>query len=204
MEHKFLLQKDANPLTHLNLGCGKVVDSKWLNVDKIPGEGVDHIVDLEQDRMPFADNRFTHVYCSHTLEHLHNPLHLMQELHRVCLPDALLYIRVPYGSSDVAFEDPTHYRQYFLQSFGYFFQASYGGADYNYRGDWATKGRMLVLKEHISQALWRDKPDELLQLIMSARNIVDEMHTTLSCVKPIREPGTFVEQSGVHFQFQAP
>lgn len=205
MQHPFLEQKGANPLTHLNIGCGKITHKNWLNVDKMLGPAIDIQAQLGYgERLPLDDNRFTSIYLSHTLEHIHDPLIAMEELHRVARPDCLLYIRVPYGSSDVAYEDPTHYRQYFLQSFGYFSQASYGGADYGYRGDWATQSRMLILKDHISQAEWGERLDDLLQLVDSARNVVDEMHTVLRCVKPIRIPGTFVEQSGINFKFLSP
>jgi hypothetical protein len=46
----------------------------------------------------------------------------MEELHRIAKPNAKVVFKVPYGSSDRAFEDPTHVRQYFLHSFDYFCQ----------------------------------------------------------------------------------
>jgi hypothetical protein len=36
---------------------------------------VDHIIDLEQERLPFPDNSVSHVFSSHCLEHLKYPLH---------------------------------------------------------------------------------------------------------------------------------
>lgn len=37
----------------------------------------------------------------------------MEELHRIAKQDAIFTCRVPYGSSDDAYEDPTHVRQFF-------------------------------------------------------------------------------------------
>lgn len=61
---------------------------------------------------------------------------MMQELHRIAKPGAKANFRLPNGASDDAFEDPTHVKQYFLQSFGYFSQPYYWRSDYGYRGDW--------------------------------------------------------------------
>ena len=70
---------------------------------------------------------------------------MMQELFRIAQPDGKMIIRVPYGSSDDAYEDPTHIRQYFIGSFGYYSQPYYWRADYGYRGDWQAKNITLVV-----------------------------------------------------------
>ena len=51
---------------------------------------------------------------SHVVEHIHNILPMMQELYRIAQPESKYDHRVPYGSSDDAYEDPTHIRQYFI------------------------------------------------------------------------------------------
>ncbi|HHK5531698.1 TPA: hypothetical protein ACQUHH_000011 [Bacillus mobilis] len=50
---------------------------------------------------------------SYVLEHIEMPLDAMEELHRIAKPNAKMVCHVPYGSSDDAFEDPTHCRQFF-------------------------------------------------------------------------------------------
>ena len=79
------------------------------------------------------------------LEHLRDALGFMQELHRIAKPGAVPTIRVPYGSSDDADEDPTHVRRLFLYSFSYFSQRGYWYADYGYRGDWETDNIVLTV-----------------------------------------------------------
>src|SRR5215831_340537 len=123
----------------LNVGCGRHIIPGWINLDSQPFPGIDVIVDLERCAevpLPIDDNSIDEFLLSHLIEHIRAPLPLMQELHRVARPEAKAIIRVPYGSSDDAWEDQTHVRAYFLQSFGYFSQPYYWRADYGYRGDW--------------------------------------------------------------------
>jgi len=59
-------------------------------------------------------------FCCRICWNISNTLRLMQELWRIAKPDAHMTIRIPHGSSDDAWEDPTHERAYFANSFGYF------------------------------------------------------------------------------------
>ena len=123
-------------------------------------------------------------YGWHVIEHLKTPVHAMQELWRVAKPGAACYLRCPYGSSDDAFEDPTHVRQYFINSFGYFSQPFYWRADYGYRGDWKPELIQLTVSKEI-------KPmglDRLREMVHTQRNVVQEMGVKLVAVKPARQP----------------
>ncbi len=119
------------------------------------------------------------------LEHLNHPLPLMQELHRISKNGAKLVVKLPYGSTDAAFEDPTHVKQYFLNSFGYFSQPFYWRADYGYRGDWQTVMISLLVEK---KRYAGKKPEEIFFEINTYRNVVYEMIVELISVKPIREP----------------
>jgi hypothetical protein len=90
---------------------------------------------------------------------------------------------VPYGSSDDAFEDPTHERQYFINSFGYFSQPYYWRADYGYRGDWNAVTITLLAQREGNEGL---SEGELLSKVMRERNVVAEMVAELRAIKPIR------------------
>jgi SAM-dependent methyltransferase len=174
-------------LAKINVGCGRNVMPNWINLDSFPLAGVDIVADLEtcaSSPLPLANNSADEFLLSHVLEHIRNVLPMMQELHRIAVPDAKMIIRVPYGSSDDAFEDPTHVRQIFVGSFGYFSQPYYWRADYGYRGDWITDSITL----EVMSAL-RHLPDaELWDRIHRDRNVVGEMVATLRAVKPIRQP----------------
>jgi hypothetical protein len=106
----------------------------------------------------------------------------MEELHRISKPDGLLMIKIPYGSTDDAFTDPTHVRQYFRGSFGYFSQPFYWRADYGYRGDWKPLRIELHLFDHFKGMPY----DEQLIAVDTYRNVVQEMVVYLQAIKPIR------------------
>ncbi|MCQ6343681.1 methyltransferase domain-containing protein [Bacillus cereus] len=100
----------------LNLGCGRHILKGWINIDIMPIEGVDIIADLNNCKikpLPFDDNSVDVFLASHLLEYIQQPLGLMEELHRIAKPNAMMVCHVPYGSSDDAFEEPTHINQFF-------------------------------------------------------------------------------------------
>lgn len=169
-------------MVKLNLGCGKDIKADYINVDKISGPGVNVVWTWGMGQLPFAENHVDEVYCSHLLEHIENPLWCMQDLHRVCKSGAKVVFRLPYGSSDNAWEDPTHVRPYFVRSFSYFSQMMYGAADYGYKGDWEVEEVKLLVRE----AKHKKDVNEMMNDIEKYRNIVEEMIATLVCVKPMR------------------
>lgn len=182
-----LLAKESQKLK-LNVGCGRNILSGWKNLDRAALPGVDYVVDLDgcaPGAVPLADDSVDEFLLSHVIEHVRQPLPMLQELHRIAAPGARMEIRVPYGSSDDAFEDPTHVRQYFLDSFGYFGQPYYWRADYGYRGDWRIDEIELVISD---VSLERASSADIAAVVKTRRNVVTEMRATLTAVKPIREP----------------
>jgi hypothetical protein len=174
--------------TRLNVGCGRNIRQGWVNLDATALPGVDIVADLDRctDRpLPLAEDSIEEFLLSHVLEHIRQPLPLMQELWRIAKPGALMTVRLPYGSSDDAHEDPTHVRQYFLHSFGYFSQPFYWRADYGYRGDWQPEKIMLHVPAAANEGL---TAPQMMERVMTLRNVVTEMVAELRCVKPLREP----------------
>lgn len=79
----------------LNLGSGtKIVRKDVINVDAYPFSGVNIVADISD--LPFADNSIDIIISEYTLEHVKNPLKVMQEIHRVLKPDGKIYITVPF------------------------------------------------------------------------------------------------------------
>lgn len=180
------LKAVADPL-RLHLGCGRTFLKGWVNVDAVALPGVDRVVNLDECRtkaMPFADDSVDEMFMSHVIEHINDTLSLMQELHRISKDGSILTIRCPYGSSDDAWEDQTHVRPYFIQSFGYFSMPFYWRSDPGYRGDWQPEIMQLMVdaKEHEGKT-----PDQILARVLHERNIVKEMIVTMKSIKPIRE-----------------
>jgi len=174
------------PPLKLHLGCGRTILPGWLNVDIVDLPGVDLVADFDSCRtvpLPLGDDSVGEVLMSHVIEHVDDTLALMQELWRVSIPGASMTVRLPYGSSDDAWEDPTHRRPYFLQSFGYFSAPYYWRADYGYRGDWYTDRITLRLDPAIHDGADRA---EIMRRIHHLRNQVVEMVVELHAVKPAR------------------
>jgi len=97
----------------LLLGCGKTRIPGAIGVDRTPIDGyVDVIHDLDTIPYPFKDNSASEIHLYHVLEHLHDPLKKLEELHRILMPGGILFIRVPHFSSMGAFSDITHVRPF--------------------------------------------------------------------------------------------
>jgi SAM-dependent methyltransferase len=171
----------------LNLGCGKNILDGWVNADR-PVDG--HIpdgtiaIDLEK-HLPWKTDTADEMLLSHVIEHIPNTLHMMEELWRVGKPGCKLTIRCPYGSSDDAWEDPTHVRPYFIGSFYPFAQTYYWRADYGFRGDWQVKKIILAVRKQLVEQAKRSE-EQVMQWVMMHRNIVTEMVAELVAVKPAR------------------
>lgn len=176
----------------LHLGCGHHKLNGWVNIDSVHLPQVDVVANLENcatTPLPFERDSVSEIYASHLIEHVNNILPLMQELYRVAISNATMVLRVPYGSSDDAWEDPTHVRPYFLQSFGYFSMPYYHRARYEiapgilYSGDWQPD--KLVLRVPNATSL---SDAQVMQEVFRSRNVVTEMIAYLHAVKPARQP----------------
>lgn len=102
----------TNHLLRLNLGCGVRLLEGYLNVDKF-GEP-DLRFDLETFPWPWEDNSVSEIKLIHVLEHLGQQsetyLKIIQEIYRICCPDAIIHIIVPHHRHDDFVHDPTHVR----------------------------------------------------------------------------------------------
>ena len=178
----------ATTTRRLNVGCGRNIVPGWINLDAAALPGVDIVADLESCRdrpLPIESDSVDEFLLSHVLEHIRDSLALMQDLHRVAKAGATAVVRMPYGSSDDAWEDQTHVRAYFIQSFGYFSQPYYWRADYGYRGDWQPRRITLSVDANLCGGL---ELPAIHEMIRSRRNVVGEMVAELIAVKPAREP----------------
>lgn len=165
----------------LNLGCGRNPLDGYVNLDMADLPGVDVIHDLDSpDPLPFGPATFTEIVGVDLIEHVRDPLHVMSKLYEVAAPGCELTFALPYGSSDDAWDDPTHRRPYFVGAWGYFGQPYYWRADYGYRADWQTKVIVLDLYEY------NGDPEEAKADVLVFRNVVSRQTVTLEAVKPAR------------------
>jgi SAM-dependent methyltransferase len=126
----------------LNIGCGTTRIPGSIGVDKFPIQDfVDVVHDLDVVPYPFEDNSVDRIHMYHVLEHLHDPLFKVEELHRILKPGGKLYIRVPHFSSMGAFSDMTHVRPFGHGSFQCFVEGEYHS--------FYTKARFKIHKKEI-------------------------------------------------------
>jgi len=87
----------------INVGCGKDVRKGWINLDMYKDYGADVIFDLKRiyqgKKLPFKDNTFDYVLCSHVLEDFIEPVPIMDELVRVCRVGEFVEIRTPFETN---------------------------------------------------------------------------------------------------------
>ncbi len=99
---------------NLNLGCGNKLLEGYTNVDKYDYYKCDVVQDLELFPYPFEDNSVDNILLCHVLEHIgQDPQifnNILQELYRICKPEALINIIVPHPRHDDFISDPTHVR----------------------------------------------------------------------------------------------
>jgi SAM-dependent methyltransferase len=92
----------------LNFGCGKNIIKSWFNVDIQEGNGIDKSFDFNKFPYPLETNSFDYVLVDNVLEHLDEPRKVLDELWRICKPDAKIRILVPCHNCDGAYNDINH------------------------------------------------------------------------------------------------
>jgi SAM-dependent methyltransferase len=178
----------------LDLGCGAKKVPEAFGIDAIALPGVDLVHDLEAVPYPLPESCADAVYLNHVLEHLENPLRVLEEVWRLARPNARVYIRTPHYSGIYAWRDPTHRRTFSAESFGYF-----GENNYSYY----TRARFHVvhvrLKYFMEEEFW-PRPfrawGRAVQWVLDRHPTfgerflcylvggIDELQVTLAAVKP--------------------
>jgi SAM-dependent methyltransferase len=138
----------------LHLGSGRKYQPDAVNVDLVDRTGPDVVHDLDVVPWPFAEGRFDEVRAYDVLEHLDDLVAVMDEIHRVCRPGAVLKLTVPHFSCSNAFTDPTH-RHYFGRfSFDYFTGENEFG--FYSRGRYRRRQASIVFRPSLANKLvWR-------------------------------------------------
>jgi len=104
----------------LDLGCGKKKRPGSIGVDYSDRHNADIIHNLNIFPYPFKDGEIDEVYLDNVLEHLDDPMQVMEEVHRICKLQAKIKVIVPYFRSVWAFIDPTHQHFFTVDSFAYY------------------------------------------------------------------------------------
>ncbi len=104
----------------LNLGCGTDIKEGWINLDNFESDLLDVNHDLETYPYPFDDSYLDEIITINVLEHIENPVRVIEELHRITKNGGKVTIRVPYYNSKDMGTDPTHKNFFSEHSLDYF------------------------------------------------------------------------------------
>jgi SAM-dependent methyltransferase len=104
----------------LNLACGQVKVEGHFGIDKVPGDVVDAVVDLEVFPWPIESNSADEIVCNHYVEHTSDLIKFMDEVYRILKVGGKIKIVAPYYTSIRCWQDPTHKRAISEATFLYF------------------------------------------------------------------------------------
>lgn len=107
-------------MTKVDFGCGTSKKTGFIGVDILKLDGVDIVHSLTTFPYPFEDNSLDEIWMDNCLEHLPNPIRVIEELWRISKNETKITIAVPYFRSHYAFIDPTHVNFFGVNWFNYF------------------------------------------------------------------------------------
>lgn len=129
-------------MVEINLGAGRKRVGDAIGVDSVRTAACDVQANIDGTVLPFKRDSIQRVYAWHVLEHIRDLPALMEELHRICAPQAELHIEVPYFSCVGAFGDPTHVRFFTYNTFLFWTQ----GTD---QANWFSTARYEIKQRRI-------------------------------------------------------
>ncbi len=106
----------------VDIGCGGTTQYPGsIGIDRVASPVTSVVADLEGG-LPLAPGSVDHLFVVHVLEHVYDPVGLMNEVHRVLHADGVVHLLVPHWRHPNAVADPTHVRYYGAETFGWFCQ----------------------------------------------------------------------------------
>lgn len=154
-----------NPLTSpiwLDIGCGKRKAGGWFGVDIRHYDGVDKVMDIGSEKLPFKNNSVDEIKSIHVFEHL-TPEKLffcMEECFRVLKPKGKLHVEVPKAGTPAYYIHPDHRIQFVADTFGFFQVPSEGVDHHGYlKGFWHVGVLPDSPEEAIHVDMYPNKPN---------------------------------------------
>jgi SAM-dependent methyltransferase len=92
----------------LDVGCGSAKIPGAVGLDISSNTEADVVHDLDVFPYPLEDNSFDAIVAQDVIEHVKEPIRVLEEFHRIARPGAFIYLRTPHFSSVLAYGDPTH------------------------------------------------------------------------------------------------
>lgn len=104
----------------LDLGCGISKRDGFVGVDSLSLQGVDVVHNLTSYPYPFENDIVDEIWMDNVLEHIPQPINVIEEIYRISKNGAKITIAVPYFRSFYSAIDPTHVNFFGVWWFKYF------------------------------------------------------------------------------------
>jgi SAM-dependent methyltransferase len=125
---------DIAPARQLSGVIERQTGGLHLTCDLDPGaDGRAVRLQCDLSSLPLADESADVIVCSQVLEHVHDDLAAMRELHRVLAPGGVALVNVPYRKGTVTDEDPSAPVEERIRRFGQADHVRYYGDDFDDR-----------------------------------------------------------------------
>jgi SAM-dependent methyltransferase len=98
----------TGPGAVLDVGCGSAKLPGATGLDISAETAADIVHDLDDLPYPIEDSSFDHILLQDVIEHVREPIRVLEELHRIARPGGRIQLRTPHFSSALAYGDPTH------------------------------------------------------------------------------------------------
>ena len=135
----------------LDLGCGLNKAPGSIGVDSNrDAAAADVIADLNHP-LPFPDCIFDEVLAVHVIEHVHDIMQTMAEIHRVARGGGRVHLVTPHYTDSNSWRDPTH--RWHLNTYSFRFWEARG---LHHEHHWYTRLELREVSLHIELArLWK-------------------------------------------------
>ena len=139
----------------IDLGCGAAKRAGYIGLDCVPYPGVDHVLDVATQPLPFGDASVSAIYSSHFFEHIGPPNYILSEIGRVCKDGASIEIITPYAFSGDAFV--YGHVTFFTELQWLQFCVSHRDEHLDMlRGRWLLKSINFIVQENVEQEILRN------------------------------------------------
>lgn len=133
----------------LEIGPGRMKREAVTTMDVNARTEPDLVHDANVLPWPVATGSFDYVFMMSVLEHLRDPLAVLEECHRVLSPGGIAVVLVPHFSSSGSFIDPTHVTRLSARSVDYLVPGTELHEDYSFYSDvrFRIRERLVTLHE---------------------------------------------------------
>lgn len=137
---------DTSKTRTLDVGCGNDKIPGAVGIDLFAGPQIDIVHDLDRTPWPVETSAFDVIRLWSVVEHLHDLVAVMEEVHRVGRPGATVLIGTPHFSSANAYTDPTHVHFLSGRFLDYFIEGTEMSGHYGFY----SKARFRLLERRVT------------------------------------------------------